>query len=96
VSTESLAAPAEVPERRDNFFGRRLGAAGTLMGGRDPPGQQRLAGGGEPFDLVELGPQLAGRAAADRVWVDRGDQLVELPADPNQSIEHVYDRSRAI
>jgi hypothetical protein len=61
------------------------------MGGRDPPGQQRLAGGGEPFDLVELGPQLAGRAAADRVWVDRGDQLFELPADPNQSMAHVYD-----
>jgi hypothetical protein len=53
------------------------------MGGRDPPGQQRLARRTEPFDPVELGPQLRGRGPADRVRIQRGDQLTKLPTDPH-------------
>jgi hypothetical protein len=39
------------------------------MGGRDPAGQQGLAGGGQPFDLVELGSPAPRGLSADRVRV---------------------------
>jgi hypothetical protein len=61
------------------------------MGGGDPPDQQRLGRRTEPLDAVELGPQLTGGRPADRVRVQRGDQLAELPADPNHRFEHAFD-----
>jgi hypothetical protein len=61
------------------------------MGGGDPPGQQRLARRTEPLDSVELAPQLTGGGPADHVGIQRGDQLAELPADPNHRFEHAFD-----
>src|SRR5215207_1805206 len=63
----------------------------TVMGGGDPSGQQRLACGAEPFDAVELAPQFTGGKPADRVGIQRGDQLAELVAEPNRRFVHVFD-----
>jgi hypothetical protein len=63
----------------------------TVVGGGDPSGQQRLARGTEPFDAVELAPQFTGGEPADRVGIQRGDQLAELAADPSRRFEHVFD-----
>jgi hypothetical protein len=82
----------EIPEDDRWRVGPGIGGAREVR--RNPPGQQRLAGRGQSFDLVQFGPQLAGRVAGDRVRIHRGDQLGELPADPNQPIEHVCDSRR--
>jgi hypothetical protein len=53
------------------------------VGGGDASGEQCLPGGAEPFDAVELTPQVTSGAPADRVWVQRREQLGELSPDPN-------------
>jgi hypothetical protein len=61
------------------------------VGGGDASGEQCLPGGAEPFDAVELTPQVTSGAPADRVWVQRREQLGELSPDPNHCLVHAFD-----
>jgi hypothetical protein len=62
----------------------------------DPAGDQRFAGRSEAFHLVELGPPAARGLPAHCVRIQRGDQLGELPANPNQTFEHVSESKRPV
>ena len=84
------------PGRRARRAGQLLRRGPTarparLMRLRDPAGQHRLPGRGQPLHPVELGPPPPSRRPAERIRIQPVDQHGQPIPNPHHILEHVFD-----